>query len=162
MKEWKERTKSKSKFKPYSNQQDASNFIPFEATGSGSGYGSNVPLSMHSEMMAIQSALSLSSGALCGQTSARSAKYLKKPRFSLQGDSKKRKDRARGLKAYAEAVCSEAATATGKFSLQEQGFGAGASQSGTQGEKCDQLHGNSNCHSREGNAVRGVEDGEQY
>src|SRR3954466_9978638 len=65
----KERLKSKSKHKSKSkpeNQQDNqhdfdnSTFTPFESMG-GCGHNSNIPLSMHSEMMAIRSALSLSS-----------------------------------------------------------------------------------------------------
>ncbi|TVY38542.1 hypothetical protein LOCC1_G006700 [Lachnellula occidentalis] len=105
--ELKQRLKSKPEHKSKSildNKQDSGTFTPFESMGQG--HNANTPLSLHSEMMAIQSALSLSSGALSSQTSARSAKYYEKPCFSLSGDSKKR--RARGLKAYAEAVCADA------------------------------------------------------
>ncbi|TVY20041.1 hypothetical protein LARI1_G002120 [Lachnellula arida] len=111
--ELKQRLKSKPKHKSKStldNQQDSATFTPFESMGQGR--NANTPLSLHSEMMAIQSALSLSSGTLSSQASARSAKYYQKPCFSLSGDSKKRKLRTRGLKAYAEAVCAEA-TETG-------------------------------------------------
>ncbi|TVY25792.1 hypothetical protein LHYA1_G004557 [Lachnellula hyalina] len=107
--ELKQRLKSKPDRKSKStldNQQDSGTFTPFESMGQG--HNANTPLSLHSEMMAIQSALSLSSGALSSQTSARSAKYYQKPCFSLSGDSKNRRARARGLKAYAEAICTEA------------------------------------------------------
>lgn len=164
----KSKTKHKTKSKPQSdNQQDSDNstFTPFESTGCG--HNSNTPLSMHSEMMAIRSALSLSSGTLSSQTSARSAKYLQKPCFSLPGDSKKRKARARGLKAYAKAVCEEAAcTSTGKsyggkFSIQKSGFEPGASQPGLQGGQQDQRQGGGKGVSRGGGAVYGVETGEK-
>ena len=103
------------------------------------GHHVNAPLSMHSEMMAIQSALSLSSGAQSYQTSARSAKWLQKPCFKLSSASK-RKARLRGLKAYVLAVCEESAAenrtgkqSRGKFSLQESHFEAYPSQSGQGG-----------------------------
>lgn len=136
--ELKQRLKSKPKPKYKSkseNQPNQGTFTPFESIGCG--HGVNGPLSMHSEMMAIRSALSLSAGTLSSQTSARSAKYFQKPCFKLPGDSKKRKARTRGLKAYAKAVLDEAAgtggTQGGKFSIQKQGFEQGSSQSGFQG-----------------------------
>jgi hypothetical protein len=96
----------------------------------------NAPLSMHSEMMAIQSALSLSSGAQASQKSARSAKWLQKPCFKLSSVSK-RKARLQGLKAYVEAVCIESAAEGynvkqlgGKLSLQKSCFEAHPSQPG--------------------------------
>ncbi|KAE8452319.1 hypothetical protein EG329_001019 [Mollisiaceae sp. DMI_Dod_QoI] len=98
--ELKERLKSKPKLKSKSkldNQQDSGMFTPFESMGCG--HNANTPLSMHSEMMAIKSALSLSSGTLSSQMSARSAKYFEKPCFKLPSDSKKRKSRAHALKA---------------------------------------------------------------
>jgi hypothetical protein len=100
------------------------------------GHHLNAPLSMHSEMMAIQSALSLSSGAQSHQTSARSAKWLQKPCFKLSSASK-RKARLRGLKAYVHAVCEGSAVenctgkqSRGKLSLQKSHFEAYPSQSG--------------------------------
>jgi len=162
--ELKERLKSKTKTKSkqenfQENQQDAGEI-------SGSGHGSNTPLSMHSEMMAIHSALSLSSGTLSSQTSARAAKYLQKPCFSLSGDPKKRKALARGLKAYAEAVCADASPADGKaysgeLSVQHSCFEPGTSQPGVQGEQQRQRQGGGQRVSRGGEAVRVVEDGEQ-
>jgi len=146
------KTKTKGGFKP-DYQQDSSTFTPFET--SGSGHNANTPLSMHSEMMAIQSALSLSSGTQSSQTSARAARYLQKPCFSLQGDSKKRKARARGLELYAEAVCG------GECSVQKQGFEPGSSQSGVQGEERGQRNGGGRCVTRGGSAVHSVENGEE-
>ncbi|KAH6719017.1 hypothetical protein BKA61DRAFT_669353 [Leptodontidium sp. MPI-SDFR-AT-0119] len=94
LKRLKSKLKSKSKTP---NQPEEGTFTPFESMGCG--HNANVALSMHSEMMAIRSALSLSSGTQSSQTSARSAKCFEKPCFKLPGDSKKRKARARGLKA---------------------------------------------------------------
>ena len=138
--ELKRRLKSKPKPKNKPDyQQDDDTFTPFESTGCGP--NANVHLSMHSEMMAIRSALSLSSGTLSSQTSARSAKCFEKPCFKLPGDSKKRKARARSLKAYAAAVCAEAEAAStgkaygGKFSTQKSGFEPSSSQPGFQGER---------------------------
>ncbi|KAK2626954.1 hypothetical protein QTJ16_004129 [Diplocarpon rosae] len=75
LKQWlKSKPKSKSKMH---DQPDEGTFTPFESIGCG--HNSNVALSMHSEMMAIRSALSLSSGAQACQTSARSAKCFEKP-----------------------------------------------------------------------------------
>jgi hypothetical protein len=144
--ELKQRLKSKPNHKSkstFDNQQDSCTFTPFESMGQG--HNANAPLSLHSEMMAIESALSLSSGALSSQASARSAMYYQKPCFSLSGDSKKRKARARGLKAYAESVYAEAAETgtvksySGKLSLQKQGFEPRTSQSGSQGQQ-QQVH----------------------
>jgi deoxycytidylate deaminase len=134
--ELKQRLKSKPKHRSKHNQQDAGTFTPFESIGDG--HNANMLLSLHSEMMAIQSALSLSSGTLSSQTSARATKSWQKPCFSLSGDSKKRKARARALKAYVEAVCAEAAASGtgkasgGKFSIQKQGFEPDTSQPGFQ------------------------------
>lgn len=104
---------------------------------------------MHSEMMAIRSACSLSSGTQSSQTSARSGKCFEKPCFSLSADPKKWKARARGLKSYAEAVLSEATAGRnstagcqgGKFSIQESRFEPGSSQPGGQGERQVQRQG---------------------
>jgi hypothetical protein len=138
--ELKQRLKSKlkPKNKPGNLQEDGA-FTLFESTGCGP--HANMNLSMHSEMMAIRSALSLSSGTLSSQTSARSAKWFEKPCFKLPGDSKKRKARARVLKAYTAAVCAEAVTSgtsqahDRKFSIQKSSFEHYASQPGFQGER---------------------------
>lgn len=127
----KQRLKSKPKYtanKPDFQNQDKGSFTPYEMTGSG--HGSNKALSMHSEIMAITSALSLSSGTLSSQPSARATKCLQKPCFSLPGDSKKRKLRAKALKAYAQAAFEEASESyAGKSLVQNSGFERGASRS---------------------------------
>lgn len=73
------------------------------SNSSGGGALSNTPLSMHSEMMAINSALSLSSAIAC-QGTARSTQWLQKPCFKLSGRSKQRA-RLQHLKTYADAIC---------------------------------------------------------
>ena len=80
---------------------------PALARSGGGGHLANTPLSMHSEMMAIHSALSFS-GTLASQGSARSARWLEKPCFKLPGRGK-RQLRLRGLKAYVNTVCGEQA-----------------------------------------------------
>lgn len=66
------------------------------------GYMAKIPLSMHSEMMAIRAALSLSAHHSGG--SARGMAWLVKGSFKPSGDTK-RKDR---LRKYVDAVCNEA------------------------------------------------------
>ncbi|EKD12318.1 hypothetical protein MBM_09493 [Drepanopeziza brunnea f. sp. 'multigermtubi' MB_m1] len=163
--ELKQRLNSKPKCKSkLQNQPDESTFTPFESMGCG--HNANVALSMHSEMMAIRSALSLSSGIQASQTSARSAKCFQKPCFKLPGDSKKRKARARGLKAYAKAICEEAEAAAGtgnsfagKPSLQESPFEAGSSQPGgsVRGQQGQRHGGEQRVSEREGERERGGE-----
>jgi hypothetical protein len=166
--ELKQRLKSKPKPKPKNkpdHQQDEGTFTPFESTGCGP--NANVNLSMHSEMMAIRSALSLSSGTLSSQTSARAAKCFEKPCFKLPGDSKKRKARARGLKAYAAAVCAGAEASStgkaycGKFSIQKSGFEPGSSQPGFQGER-QQVQRQGGGQRVSGEGVRSLEHMEKY
>ncbi|KAH7403531.1 hypothetical protein BKA64DRAFT_707019 [Cadophora sp. MPI-SDFR-AT-0126] len=78
--ELKQRLKSKPNSKSkMPTQSDEGTFTPFESMGCG--HNANVALSMHSEMMAIRSALSLSSGTQASQTSARSAMCFEKPCF---------------------------------------------------------------------------------
>ncbi len=92
----------------------------------------NMPLSIHSEMMALSSALSLSSAITC-QGTARSTQWLQKPCFRLPSRSK-RQSRLRHLKAYADAIyqaAEEQATALerrGGSNLQQSRFEASASQ----------------------------------
>ncbi|KAF1841915.1 putative isomerase YbhE [Cucurbitaria berberidis CBS 394.84] len=83
-------------------EETAKTFTPFETMNSG-GKLANTPLSMHSEMMAIHSALSASS------TMTSSILSSQKPCFKLSGDSK-RKARLRrdAVKSYVEAVCKAA------------------------------------------------------
>jgi len=152
MLEFKQKLKSNSKFMggkeelgKQDNQPVAGTFTPFEAVG---GTAGNAPLSMHSEMMAIRSALSLSSGTQSSYTSARSSAYCEKPHFLSGEDSKQRKVRAKGIKAYAKAICEEASSGAGigqaqstEFSIQKSGFEPGASQPGVHGAQCVQRHG---------------------
>ncbi len=131
----KQRLKTKSKLKSklkQENQEGENTFSPFRYMCFG--HNANAPLSMHSEVMAIGSALSLSSGTLSSQTSARATKCFKTPCFRLPSDSKRRRARLSGLKAYAQAVyiAAEPASTTksyfGKSSIQKQGFGTGEYQ----------------------------------
>ena len=80
-------------------------FMPYEASGihtSGMGGGphANTPLTLHSEMAAIQNALAASSSKL-----ARDAMSLEKPCWKLPSDARKRKAR---LYEYVERICAEA------------------------------------------------------
>lgn len=106
-------------------------FMPFESV-SGGGHLVNTPFSMHSEMMAIHSALAASS------TLASTAVSYQKPYFKLSGNSK-RKSRLRrdAVKSYVQAVCSAAVTQSGtkpydaQSQVQEWRFEGGASGSKT-------------------------------
>ncbi len=86
-----------------------------QVVGTGGGCLANTPLSVHSEMMAINSALSLSSTIAC-QGSARSTQWLQKPCFKLPCRSK-RQARLQRLTAYADAVCEEV---TAGFTVSER------------------------------------------
>ncbi|KAL8942232.1 MAG: hypothetical protein Q9211_001476 [Gyalolechia sp. 1 TL-2023] len=83
-------------------EPDTSKPKPKKPTGTGGGPLANTPLSMHSEMMAISSALSLSAAIAC-QGTARSAQWLQKPCFKLPSRSK-RQSRSRQLNAYADTL----------------------------------------------------------
>ncbi|KAF1968829.1 hypothetical protein BU23DRAFT_540574 [Bimuria novae-zelandiae CBS 107.79] len=110
------------------NEHSTTTFTPFEAMGGGQ--LANTPLSMHSEMMAIHSALSASSKL------ASTAVSYQKPCFKLSGDSK-RKARLRrdALKTYVETICKVALTQSateqraGKPQVQEWRFEGAPSQS---------------------------------
>ncbi|KAL9096638.1 MAG: hypothetical protein Q9165_001125 [Trypethelium subeluteriae] len=115
-------------------------FIPFENMGGG--HSINTPLTMHSEMMAIRSALSTSS------TLAATIGSSEKPCFKLPGLSKRGKRlRREGLKAYVSRIFSEddaAATELpaverrrGFAQVQQEQFEAATSQPGSYGE-CEQ------------------------
>ncbi|KAF1959719.1 hypothetical protein CC80DRAFT_439722 [Byssothecium circinans] len=127
--------KKKHKLKRHlKNLTENTTFTPFENMGGGT--LANTPLSMHSEMMAIHSALSASS------TMAASAVSCQKPYFKLSGDSK-RKARLRrdAVKAHVETICkaalaqSAAEQRTGPSSVQEWRFGDSASQPGQTGPR---------------------------
>ena len=80
----------------------------------GGGHLANSPLSMHSEMMAIRSALSLS--AHDSGSSARSTAWCEIPSFKLPASSK-RKQRLQRINEYVKAVCDEAKHAGGRMDL---------------------------------------------
>ncbi|KAF2431176.1 hypothetical protein EJ08DRAFT_678478 [Tothia fuscella] len=128
--------KRKSKSKP--DLPTTKTFTPYE--GMGGGPHANVPLSMHSEMMAIHSALARSS------TLASTAVSSIKPSFKLPGHSKRKaRLRTEALKAYVESVCIEALEKQsekqscvaerrdGKSQVQEWRFEATASRPGQAG-----------------------------
>ncbi|KAL8724284.1 MAG: hypothetical protein Q9166_008031 [cf. Caloplaca sp. 2 TL-2023] len=91
-------------------QKSSKTYVAFDSrdheVGTGGGSLANTPLSMHSEMMAINSALSLSSTIAC-QGTGRSTQWLQKPCFKLPSRSK-RQSRLQLLKAYADAICHSA------------------------------------------------------
>ena len=128
-------------------------FTHFENMNGG-GKLANTPLSMHSEMMAIHSALSASS------TLASSAVSYQKPCFKLSGDSK-RKSRLRrdAIKSYVEAVCRAALAQSttkqcyGQSQVQESRFEGSPSRS-SHTEPC--------VANQEGERERGVVDGQRY
>ena len=106
----------------------------------GRGCLANSPLSMHSEMMAIQSALSLSSNT-ASYGSARSSAFLEKPGLSKLSSRGKRDLRLRNLKSYVDTVCGEALAAkaskttvgmrcNGEAQVQASQFESSASQCG--------------------------------
>ena len=123
----------------------------------------NSPLSMHSEMMAIQSALSLSSNT-ASYGSARSSSLLQKPGLFKLWSRGKRELRLRNLKSYVDAVCDEALAAkatktaagmqfSGKQRVQPSRFEPSASQccqaersglqqrgGGQEAEECTAVH----------------------
>jgi deoxycytidylate deaminase len=123
----KNKSKSKSMDKTTSNDHAVDSFVPFESMNGG-GHHANTPLSMHSEMMAIHSALSSSS------TMASTVVSSVKPSFKLPGKSKHTaRLRNERLRTYVEAVCCAALedqtkTQGGKSQVQEWRFEASASQ----------------------------------
>lgn len=114
-----------------------STFAPFENMGGG--HNVNTPLTMHSEMMAIQSALSAS------RTLDATTALSQKPYFKLPGLSKRKALlRRESLKSYVSRVCSEASAIAkqsvaqqhcGSARVQEWQFEATASQPDRDGQK---------------------------
>lgn len=107
----KQGNKSKSKSKSRQSDQGVNpgvlSLAAVETSNLGRGCLANSPLSMHSEMMAIQSALSLSSNAT-SYGSARSSTLMQKPgSYKLPGRGK-RQLRLRNLKDYVDTICGEA------------------------------------------------------
>ncbi|KAK1752589.1 hypothetical protein QBC47DRAFT_416237 [Echria macrotheca] len=102
--EFKRKRKSKRP-DPATSTSISATFIPFERVSAGGGRHANTCLSMHSEMMAINSALAASS------TLAASTASHFKPCFKLSGRNSKPR-RLRGgndaVKSYVERVCLEA------------------------------------------------------
>lgn len=105
-----------------------STFTPFEAL-SGGGHLANTPLSMHSEMSAIHSALAATTAL------GSSAFSCQQPCFKLPGLSKRKGERLRNgtqrdaIAEYVERICGTQA-GTGKLQVQECGFERGACGSG--------------------------------
>jgi hypothetical protein len=106
-------------------------FTPFEMT-TGGGKLVNTPLSMHSEMVAIQSALS---AATCTASSAMSSQKLC---YKLSGNSRRKaRLRREAIKLYVETVCKQSVAAqhSGKSQVQDRQFGQFAPGSGV-AESC--------------------------
>ena len=82
------------------------------------GHLANSPLSMHSEMMAIRSALSLS--AHDSGSSERSRTWCEKPCFKLPAGGR-RKLRLQRVNEYVKAVCEEAKHDDGRIDLCSEG-----------------------------------------
>ena len=124
--ELKKKHKLKREPKLESGEKCKKTFTPFEIMAGG-GKLANTPLSMHSEMMAIHSALSVAS------TVASSAVSSQKPCFKLSGgDKRKARLRREAIKSYVEAVCKEAIQSSakhcnGKSQVQEWRFEAATS-----------------------------------
>lgn len=115
-----------------------SKFKPVEALSDncgGGGHHANARLSMHSEMMAINSALTSSS------TLAASTVSHVKPCFKLSGDSKRKRELRRGnLAAYVRSVCRQAAGAEAPRHEQRAGkTQAGKCRFEPSASKCDDL-----------------------
>jgi deoxycytidylate deaminase len=119
----KERKGNKSKSKDQQQQQEQA---AMEKIGAGGGAQANTPLSMHSEMMAIHSALSTSSNLACSSFSR------EKPCFKLpRGDKKKERLRRDVLQNYVERICTSTASTAGqagKLQVQQCRFVHAASQ----------------------------------
>ena len=120
----------------------------------GGGKLANAPLSMHSEMMAIHSALSASS------TLAFSAVSSEEPCSKVSGDSKRESRlRREAIKSYVQSVCEAALAAQstagkcrGQSDVQEWRFGGSASRSINKSRVSGQRE----------ERVRGFVYGEQY
>ena len=158
------KSKSKSKQSHYGEGTVIMDLASTDTSELGGVCLANSPLSMHSEMMAIQSALSLSSST-ASYGSARSSSLLQKPGLFKLSSRGKRELRLRNLKSYVDAVCNEAlaakATKTGagtQFSGEQrvqpsqyepsasqcgQAEGSGLQQrggGGQEGEECTTVH----------------------
>ena len=104
------KSKSKSKQSYYGESPIVMDLASTDSSVFGGGCPANSPLSMHSEMMAIQSALSLSSNT-ASYGSARSSGLLQKPGLFNLSSRGKRELRLRNLRSYVATVCDEALAA---------------------------------------------------
>ena len=106
------RSKSKSKSRQSDQGIDPGvlSLAAVETSNLGRGGLANSPLSMHSEMMAIQSALSLSSNT-ASYGSARSSTLMQKPGSHKLPGRGKRQLRLRILNEYVDTICGEAIAA---------------------------------------------------
>lgn len=141
----KQRNKAKSEQCCRSGDSRARPLATAKSDVLGASRSANVPLSQHSEMAAISSALSLSSHtASCG--SARSTGLMQKPGYLKLPGRGKRESRLRNLNAYVEAICdgqisdnlSPATVSTGshgasKLCVQGSQFEPSSSQCGQEG-----------------------------
>ncbi|KAF2453337.1 hypothetical protein BDY21DRAFT_424530 [Lineolata rhizophorae] len=136
--------KRKKKLNPKNSSNGRSGaFTPFEVMlgggGGGGGPNANTPLSMHSEMMAVHSALA---GSAC-LAAASSAPRLRKPCFKLPGGSKRKARLWRAVLAgYVERVGAgrggreRAAEAQGQgWRFEAAAFGPVQGQTGDEGEE---------------------------
>jgi deoxycytidylate deaminase len=149
----KHKLKREPKLEP--GEETTKTFTPFEIMAGG-GKLANTPLSMHSEMMAIHSALSVTS------TVASSAVSSQKPCFKLSGgDKRKARLRRDAIKSYVETVCKQALLQSstkqgnGKSQVQEWRF-----ESATSGPRDTQSCVSSRGQGREGAVVHGEQYGE--
>ena len=117
---------------PKSEVRATKTFTPFENMNGGKHI--NTPLSMHSEIMAIHSAISASN------TLASTFMSCEKPCFKVQGGTKRKARRQReAIKTYVEIICSEAIFQStteqrcGPPQVQQWRFEATASESGQTG-----------------------------
>lgn len=116
----KHKTNSKNKQIGKGSKALERNLATLENNELGGGCLANSSLSMHSEMMAIQSALSLS-GSTTANGSARSSRWMQKPgSYKLPGRGK-RQLHLRNLKAYVDTVCEAALLETVGNSRQSAG-----------------------------------------
>jgi deoxycytidylate deaminase len=129
--------KSKRKLEKVEGQT----FTPFETMTGGGGKLANTPLSMHSEMMAIHSALSASSTVACSAVSSQ------KPCFKLSGSSKRKaRLRREAVKSYVETICkaaiaqSIAKNSDARSRVQEWRFESTASRPLYAGIPCSAMH----------------------
>lgn len=157
--------RKENKLKPKHEQQKTpEEMCAFEKMNNGGGGAqANTPLSMHSEMMAIHSALSTSSNLACS-TFSRESPSFKLPR----GDKKKERLRREVLKTYVENICDTASPAAhgqgGKLQVQKCGFVPTSSQSSgrTRGQLQQQRPPRGSGSASAGRGGQGVSGNEEY